>query len=138
VQVPNQSLIVVPNATEIRQAPEYDGAIHYVVDDPYPGEVTIAFIDSAMRKAGWQASDSSLLRLDRIDGGRTWWSHHQQPDTKAYQWDAGWSNESGDLVTYLLRYEVSPPNSVARRMQVSAVYTKAATVKKMREKLGTK
>jgi hypothetical protein len=131
-------LVVVPNATEIRRTSEYDGTVHYAVDDPYPGEVTIDYIESSMRKAGWRPSESSLLRLDRTDGGRTWWTYGKDPRTDVHQWDGGWSNDSGDLVTYLLRYEMSPRNTVARRMLVSAVYAKAATVKKLREELGSK
>jgi len=138
VDAPTGTLIVVPAAKEVRRTPEYDGAVHYVVDDPYPAEVTIAYIESAMRKAGWRASDSSLLRLDRTDGGRTWWSYFQQPETQVHQWDAGWSNGDGDFATYLLRYEVSPPNAVARRLLVSALYTRASTVKKMRDELNVK
>lgn len=134
-EIPGGALVVVPNASEVRHTPEYDGAIHYVVDDPYPGEVTIAYIESAMRKAGWRASATSLLRLDRTDGGRTWWTYGKGPNTDVRQWDGGWSNDGGDLVTYLLRYEVSPRNAVARRMLVSAVYAKAATVEKLREGL---
>jgi hypothetical protein len=137
-EVPSGALVVVPDAIEVRRTPEYDGAVHYLVDDPYPGEITTAYIDSAMRKAGWQASSESLLRLDRVDGGRTWWSYGQGPDTRIHQWDAGWSTDSGDLVTHLLRYEVSPPNSVARRMRVSAVYARAATDQQMREALDDK
>jgi hypothetical protein len=133
LEVPDGAFFVAANAREVRRVPEYDGAIHYIVDDPYPGEVTVANIESAMRKGGWRASETSMLELGRGDGGRTWWTYHRQPNTKVYQWDAGWSNDSGDLVTYLLRYEVSPPNAVARNLLVSAIYTKAATVKKLRE-----
>lgn len=132
-EVPNGALVVVPRATEIRRTAEYDGAIHYVVDDPYPGEVTVAYIDSAMGRARWRASGTSLLSFDGPEGGRTWWTYSKGTDTDVHQWDGSWSNDSGDLVTYVLRYEVSPRNTVARRMLVSAIYTTAATVKKLRE-----
>jgi hypothetical protein len=94
--VPNGALVVVPNASEIRRTSEYNGAIHYVVDDPYPGEVTIAYIEGTMSKSGWRMSPRSIVRLDGIDGAPTWWTYGKAPDIKVYQWDAGWSNDTGD------------------------------------------
>lgn len=73
------------------------------------------------------------VSVSRTAGDRRWWSYAQKPDTKVYQWDGGWSTDSGDLVTNRLQCEVSPSNSVARRMLVSAGYARAATVKKLRD-----
>ena len=50
-----------------------------------------------------------------------------------YQWTGAWQNQRGDVVTYVVRYEVSDPNAVARAMKVSAIYTTAATVAQLRK-----
>ena len=42
----------------------------------------------------------------------------------------------GDLLTYVLRYEVADPNAVAHTMKVSAIYMSAATVANMRNAHG--
>jgi len=50
--------------------------------------------------------------------------------------DWSWKNLHGDLLTYVLRYEVADPNAVAHTMKVSAIYMTAATVASMRNARG--
>jgi hypothetical protein len=130
---PPAPLIVVSTATDVRRTLEYDGAVHYLVEDPYPGSITIDLIANAIdRTPDWKPSPETPLSKDEHDA-RSWWSYYETSGSKVYQWTGAWQNQRGDMVTYVLRYEVSDPNAVARTMKVSALYTTAATVAQLRK-----
>jgi hypothetical protein len=39
--VSSVSFVIVEGAREVRRTSEYDGAVYYLVEDPYPGSVII-------------------------------------------------------------------------------------------------
>jgi hypothetical protein len=65
------------------------------------------------------------VRLEADDAGRARIDH--------LQWTGSWSNAHGDLITYVLQYEVLSPNGAAHTMKVSGIHTAAATVERMRK-----
>ena len=126
-------LIVVSDATNVRRTQEYDGAVYYHVADPYPGSVTIDNVSRAIeRKPDWQPSQEHPLSSTSTDT-RSWWSYYETSGAKVYEWTGAWRNSRGDMVTYVLQYEVADRNAVARIMKVSAIYTTAATVDRLRK-----
>ena len=137
-RVPDGTFVITPTARDIRHTSEYDGAVYYVVDEPHPGEATIAYIDVEMAKAGWRQSPVLLYPTEHAVERRTWWSYGDGPEKKVHQWNGTWANSSGALVTYVLRYEVSPPGAPRRELRVIGIYTEAATVDAMRKAAGIK
>jgi hypothetical protein len=95
--------------------------------------VTIDLIAEAMNRAGWNTTTDTPLTRDDEHGARTWWSYEEPSGAKVHQWTGSWANGHGDLVTYVLRYELFPANSQAVMMKVSAIHTTAATVEKLRK-----
>jgi len=128
--------VIVEGAREVRRTSEYDGAVYYLVEDPYPGSVIINEITRRIEMTpGWQASAETPISPDGKDS-RSWWSYYEPSDAKVYQWVGSWKNPQGDLLTYVLRYEVADPNAVAHTMKVSAIDMAAATVASMRNARG--
>jgi hypothetical protein len=126
-------LIVVSDAANVRHTHEYDGAVYYHVADPYPGSVTIDNITRAMEGTPeWHPSQEHPLSSTFTDT-RSWWSYYETSGALVYQWTGAWRNPRGDMVTYVLQYEAADPNAVARIMKVSAIYTTAATVDRLRK-----
>ena len=130
---PDVPLIVVSYATDVHRTTEYDGAVHYFVEDPCPGSITIDWIAKAIDKTpDWKPSGETPLSLDDRDS-RSWGSYYETSGAKVDQWTGSWQNPRGDMVTYVLQYEVADPNAVRRRMKVSAIYTTAATIGQLRK-----
>jgi hypothetical protein len=126
-------LVVVDGATDVRRTDEYNGAVYYAVQDPYPGSGTIDWIAAAMHRSGWTPTSETPLTPSGADGNaRIWWTDYTANDGKVDHWTGSWSNGQGDLVTYVLEYEVSSPNGAAFKMKVIGVYMTAATVQSLR------
>lgn len=131
--VPDAPLVIVSNATDVRRTHEYDGALYYLVEDPYPGGMTIDNITRAIATTPeWQPSNEHPLSRDNPDT-RSWGSSYEASGAKVYQWTGAWKNSRGDMVTYVLRYEVTDPNAIAHTMKVSAISMTAATVGRLRK-----
>jgi hypothetical protein len=128
--------VIVESAREVRRTSEYDGAVYYLVEDPYPGSVIIKEITRRIEMTpGWQPSAETPISAEGNDS-RSWGSYYESSGAKVYQWIGSWKNPQGDLLTYVLRYEVADPNAVAHTMKVSAIYMTAATVASMRNARG--
>jgi len=128
--------VIVESAREVRRTSEYDGAVYYLVEDPYPGSVIINEITRRIEMTpGWQASGETPINAEGNDF-RSWGNYYESSGAKVYQWIGSWKDLHGDLLTYVLRYEVADPNAVAHTMEVSAIYMTAATVASMRNARG--
>jgi hypothetical protein len=126
-------LITVPGAKNANCGSEYDGSITYTVEDPYPGSVTLERLGEVLAREGWSPTDQSPLVHQPDESTRQWWSYYEGETTKIYQWNGVWRNSRGDLVSYVLRYRVSPAHEQARTMEVIGVYTTLDTANKLRD-----
>ncbi len=125
-------LVVLSAAADTRWTNDYDGTVHYSIQDPYPGSVVIGRLSEALTEAGWVEVDGSPLFSDPDRGARRWWSYYDELERKTHQWQGSWRDANGNMITYLLRYE-TPASGGPDIMKVTGIYTSAATVSKLRD-----
>ena len=127
-------LVVVAGGIDVRRTTEYDGAVYYSVDDPFPASVLQERLGEALARAGWTPSQETLFSIVAQSKPGEWEEYQERDGTRVTQLFRAWKNADNDLVTFILRYR-SPPNESRRHTaMVTGVLTKASTVERLRRK----
>jgi hypothetical protein len=130
--VVDSALVVVAGGTDVRRTTEYDGAIYYSVDDPFPASVLQERLGEALANAGWTPSPETLLSLVGQSKAGEWEEYQERDGTRVTQLFRAWKNAGNDLVTFILRYRSAPNESPRHTAMVTGVLTKASTVERLR------
>jgi hypothetical protein len=93
--------------------------LSYSVKESYPAEHFIAEVSRSLAFRGCQVLDKDIWnRVDSSSSLRRWQFYvdgtHGRAD-RVYQWMGEWSNESGDLVLYFLRYRIAAKEAPSDR-----------------------
>ena len=128
------ALLVLPDAKDVKTADLYDGEVTYTLEDAWPAQDTIAFIERQLAAGGWQLSDSYLLGSDiRL---RTWEPGVIVGQETVFSWWGQWSKSDGSVVLYALDYKVPGTTADVRPagpLHVVAVFFSRATAEALRE-----
>ena len=129
----DSALVVLSGAINVKAGNDLDGSVEYLIDDPYPGSVVIGAISDRMSAAGWSQTEEWILPpLEKVESKSREWSRYTQGQTEVFAWTGAWTNKKGDIVTYFLTYDVTPPGTRAARLQVKGVKATSETVKRLR------
>lgn len=129
-------LVVVAGGRDVRRIDEYDGTLRYMVDDPFPASILRDGLSQVLeRDLGWTPSEETLLSLVAGEPPNADWFHFEDKSgLRVSQLAKAWRNTQGDLVTYILRYEVLPDTNLRGTVHVTGVLTRVATVERLRKK----
>lgn len=128
------AMIVLPNATDVKSAEQFDGQITYRVAEPYPAKRAIADINQQLRGMGWRPRERDLLNPDSSYSMTARWRAVATNDGRIWGWSEQWENDRGDVVAYSFSYSTTsvdgPPDSKVP-MEVLVAYFKSPRVKEL-------
>jgi hypothetical protein len=137
------SLLVLPGATEIQRLDRFNGVISYKLNDPYPAAHTREVVAKQLTGAGWQLRDTDLFNPGGASAMRSW-AVAVVGGERLYTWSEQWESARGDVLDFSFQYsggrEVSEadigrditPNSA---LQVRVTQIDAETAAKLRSVL---
>ncbi len=130
-----EAFVVLPNAEKAAFV-TFHGTrqMRYEFVEPYPAKTALKSISDRLDSLGWKPLKNSYLQPDRPSSHVTGWKEFQDgtktPWVKVKQWMAEWRSPSGDVVSYILRYEwpndASVPNTDRVRLNSVLIPAKAA------------
>ena len=105
----NPSLLLYSNSKNVHYAVfESIEQLSYTVEAQYPAEKIIEWIKNELKSKGWKPLEESFLNPGLpnsiIKGWESFIDGTTNPNQKVHQWLSDWSNDSGDILTYGLRY----------------------------------
>jgi hypothetical protein len=131
---PPSALVIVTGAREVQRTDDYDGTLTYLVDDPLPASILRAQLAEALeQQLGWRRSNETLNSVVSGEPAGDGWFHYEEKNgRKVAQLIEAWTNPEKDLVTYVLRYEALPGQTVMATVTVTGVLTRASTAERLR------
>ncbi|MBP6965047.1 MAG: hypothetical protein KBC96_11630 [Armatimonadetes bacterium] len=140
------AFVVLPNA----EGPEFvtfqgTRQMRYEFIEPYPGKAALKGISDRLGRLGWKPLQNSYLQPDRPSSHVTGWEEFQDgtktPWVYVRQWMGEWTSPSGDVVSYILRYEwpndASAPNTDRVRLNSILIPAKVAASRRAALPKGT-
>jgi len=101
------SLVVLPNATEVMRENRYSGIVTYVVTDEYPAEQTIRSLLGRLEKAHWTPTDD-LFNAPGVTAQQKW-SVVRARGRNNFNWSGYWSDPEGNVVSINLSNQMLSP-----------------------------
>jgi hypothetical protein len=135
------AMVLVEPAEELQYFDNYDPSgqpelemIRYRVTAAYPAREVICRVTRDLATSGWRplkrVMDDNGTPSSFMNGWRVINSRKGRPDEHHVDlWDAAWTNDLGDLLSYSLTYRYPAAGPVDRsRLGVGAIRTPAATI----------
>lgn len=123
--------VILPGASDER-VHEVEGQkqLFYEVRTSHPANDAIGAISTRLERAGWTRLDFDRLRPDPPVPLRRW-EGYTEDATIVDEWIGQWTDASGALVLYILRYESPASHSAPERtnLKVAAVHFPAEMVR---------
>ena len=129
-----EALIVCPGATKTKWL-KFEGTdqLSYEIAVEYPADTILSCISTQLLVKGWHPLKEDFWNPGLLSSPVRGWTQFVdatvRPEATVDQWAAQWSNTSGDVVWYSLRY-VYPPGD-RQRLAVNAGLIPAKIAKKM-------
>ncbi len=127
------ALILYPGATDIRFDERGDGdTVSYHVTSKFPATPVIELISYKLKKAGWEPlkyyflNPNPDLPSSHVTGWTYFFDGTKDPTQCVHQWSGDWKDPSGNIVTYMFRYEQLGCSTLALTdLEVLGVYATA-------------
>ncbi len=124
------ALIVAPSASSVNYASRSGQTeLTYTVQEPYPAEQTLRFIEDTLRSRNWKPLKNDVAANTRTSHESEWTSYENATclaTRTIHQWVSTWEDDGHNLVRYTLRYVEKSTDSqdenAPAQLQVSAVY----------------
>lgn len=133
------ALIIAPSAFSVHYASRAgETELTYTVQEPYPAEQTIRFIEKTLSSRNWKPLKSDAAANARTSHASEWTSYENATclaTRTIHQRVAEWEDEGHNQVRYTLRYVEKDTDSQDENapapLQVSAVYIPAGVARPM-------
>jgi hypothetical protein len=126
---------IAAGAKDVTQA-ERQGIRHltYSIAEPYPAAKVLCELTNHLHAQNWKALLDDPLNPGSPSGALRGWGDFgdatRGPELHVHQWMSSWLNDSGDLVTYVLRYEYPETTTPDLKvLRVTAMWWPAAIVR---------
>lgn len=131
------ALLVLPGAANVKTAKRYDGEVSYTLEEAWPAEKALAFVERELAAEGWQPSKSYLLSSGNPDADPSLrvWRNAIVGQQTVFSWWGQWSKSDGSVVLYVLQYKVlgGSDKGPAGPLNVDALFFSAATADALRK-----
>lgn len=137
---PSAALVVVGGAKDVTYTTN-NGAdlVSYNLKVAFPANEVIKEITSKLAEQGYKPLKESFLNPGIPSSMERGWSEYadatKTPKRTVHQWNTDWSNDAGEIVSYMLRYEYPEgKDKNLTNLEVSAIHMQAALANNMKTK----
>jgi len=121
----------LPGAKHVKYGNEYEGTISYELTEPYPAAHAIDLLRPRFKRDGWRELAEDFLNPGIPNSFSRGWVLYEDARFKGgvtkdvHQWDGQWSDVTGRILWYTLKYVGPVGDQPGNRLEVLGVILSA-------------